>query len=136
MNFLASKPASLRKCPVLGSKTALFFNFLKKRARVRTFFCRHGARKRPRGKCLTTFNFMLQFVFGKRINFAEYLQLVRAKKFFFWRTFVRGVLPLPWPQAFLPLASRGSVLGLGLGFFLGPWPQALSPGLHLWQQYH
>ena len=31
----------------------------------------------------------------------------------------------PWPQAFLFLASRGSVLGLGLGFFLCPWPSSL-----------
>ena len=34
----------------------------------------------------------------------------------------------PWPRAFLSLASRGSVLGkavlgLGLGFFLCPWPR-------------
>ena len=39
----------------------------------------------------------------------------------------------PWlPRAFLSLASRGSVLGntilgLGLGFFLCPWPRALCP---------
>ena len=44
--------------------------------------------------------------------------------------------PWPWPQAFLSLASRGSVLakavlGLGLGFFLCPWPRALCPRLHL-----
>ena len=43
----------------------------------------------------------------------------------------------PWPRAFLSLASRVSVLGkavlgLGLGFFLCPWPQALCPRLHLW----
>ena len=35
--------------------------------------------------------------------------------------------PWPWPRAFLFLTSRGSVLkrtvlGLGLGFFLCPWP--------------
>ena len=46
--------------------------------------------------------------------------------------------PWPWPQAFLSLASRVSVLGkavlgLGLGFFLcpWPWPRALCPRLHL-----
>ena len=46
------------------------------------------------------------------------------------------------PQSF---TSRGSVLeklvlGLGLGFFLSPWPQTLCPRLHLWsyrtQCYH
>ena len=42
-----------------------------------------------------------------------------------------------WPRAFLSLASRGSVLekavhGLGLGFFLcpWPWPPALCPRFH------
>ena len=49
--------------------------------------------------------------------------------------------PWPWPQAFLSLASRVSVLGkailgLGLGFFLcpwpWPWPRAVCPRLHLW----
>ena len=45
----------------------------------------------------------------------------------------------PWPRAFLSLASRVSVLGkavlgLGLGFFLcpWPWPRALCPRPHLW----
>ena len=44
----------------------------------------------------------------------------------------------PWARAFLSLASRVSVLGkavlgLGLGFFLcpWPWPRALCPRLHL-----
>ena len=46
--------------------------------------------------------------------------------------------PWPWPQVFLSLASRVSVLGktvLGLGFFLcpWPWPRALCPRLHLWK---
>ena len=56
--------------------------------------------------------------------------------FFFWRSLSRCVL-VPWPRAFLSLASRGSVLkraALGLGFFLcpWPWPRALCPRLHLW----
>ena len=60
---------------------------------------------------------------------------------FFWRTLAAVSLFLgPWPRAFLSLASRGSVLekavlGLGLGFFLCPWPcpwsRALYPRLHL-----
>ena len=59
--------------------------------------------------------------------------------FFFWRALALCVLG-PWPRAFLSLASRASVLGkavlgLGLGFFLcpWPWPRALCPRLHLWQ---
>ena len=57
--------------------------------------------------------------------------------FFFWRALALCVLgPWPWPRAFLSLASRVSVLGkavlgLGLGFFLCPWPRALCPRLHL-----
>ena len=58
------------------------------------------------------------------------------KTFFFLESTCACVLG-PWPRAFLSLASRGSVLGnavlgLGLGFFLCPWPRALFPQLHLW----
>ena len=56
----------------------------------------------------------------------------------FWRPFLfwEHLRLCPWPWAFLSLASRGSVLGkdvfgLGLGFFLCPWPRALCPRLHL-----
>ena len=75
--------------------------------------------------------FFLFFFFGDRLkNFCEDL-------FFFWRALALCVLgPWPWPRAFLSLASRVSVLGkavlgLGLGFFLCPWPRALCPRLHL-----
>ena len=57
--------------------------------------------------------------------------------FFFLENVCACVLA-PWPRAFLSLASRSSVLGkavlgLGLGFFLSPWPwpRALCPRLHL-----
>ena len=60
------------------------------------------------------------------------------KAFFFLESTCACVLD-PWPRAFLSLASRVSVLGkavlgLGLGFFLcpWPWPRALCPRLHLW----
>ena len=52
-----------------------------------------------------------------------------------WKTFLKTfffgehlrLCPWPWLRAFLSLASRGSVLekavlGLGLGFFMCPWP--------------
>ena len=111
---LASRPQVLENWPVLGSRTARFFGMLK--------FC--GA---------------LEKFFGKRFflkNFCEDLFF-----FFFWRALALCVLgPWPWPRAFLSLASRVSVLGkavlgLGLGFFLcpwpRPWPRALCPRLHL-----
>ena len=78
--------------------------------------------------------FFLFFIFGDRLkNFCEDF-------FFFLESTCACVLgPWPWPRAFLSLASRVSVLGkavlglgLGLGFFLCPWPRALCPRLHLW----
>ena len=73
------------------------------------------------------------FCFGDRLkNFCENLFF-----FFFLERTCACVLG-PWPRAFLSLASRVSVLGkavlgLGLGFFLcpWPWPRALCPRLHL-----
>ena len=59
------------------------------------------------------------------------------KTYFFLESTFACVLG-PWPRAFLSLASRvpflgKAVLGLGLGFFLcpWPWPRALCPRLHL-----
>ena len=62
----------------------------------------------------------------------------------FWRPFFENtcacvlglerVCPWPWPQnLFVSLASKGSVLGLGLRIFLcpWPWPRALCSWLHL-----
>ena len=60
------------------------------------------------------------------------------KELFFLENTCACVLgPWPWPRAFLSLVSMGSVLGnavlgLGLGFFLCPWPRALCPRLHRW----
>ena len=79
-------------------------------------------------------NFCEDLFFGDRLkNFCEDLFF-----FFFLESTCACVLgPWPWPRAFLSLASRASVLGkavlgLGLGFFLCPWPRALCPRLHLW----
>ena len=108
---LASRPQVLENWPVLGSRTALFFELLK--------FC---------GDRLKNFWEDLFFFFGDRLkNFCEDL-------FFSLESTCACVLG-HWPRAFLSLASRVSVLGkaiLGLGFFLCPWPQTLCPRLHLW----
>ena len=114
---LASRPQVLENWPVLGSRTALFFELLK--------FC--GA---------------LEKFFGKRF-FVEIAKKIFVKTFFFLESTCACVLgPWPWPQAFLSLASRVSVLGkavlgLGLRFFLCPWPlpRALCPRLHFWSTY-
>ena len=93
---LASRPQVLENWPVLGSRTALFFELLK--------FCE-----------------ALEKFFGKRF-FVEIARKIFVKTFFFrrspkkflWRPFffylestcacVLG--PWPWPRAFLSLASR------------------------------
>ena len=97
---LASRPQVLKNWPVLGLRTALFFELLKFCEALEKFF----------GK---------RFFCGDRLkNFCEDLF------FFFWRALALCVLG-PWPRAFLSLASRVSVLGkavLGLRFFLCPWP--------------
>ena len=86
----------LENWPVLGLRTALFFDLLKFRGALEKF---------------------LENVFfcGDRLkHFCEDL-------FFFGE----HLCLCPWPRAFLSLASRVSVLGkavLGLGFFLCPWP--------------
>ena len=117
---LASRPRVLENWPVLGSRTALFFELLN--------FC--GA---------------LEKFFRKRF-FVEIAWKIFVKTFFFFfleSTCACVLGPWPWPRAFLSLASRVSVLGkavlglgLGLGFFLcpwpWPWPRALCPRLHLW----
>ena len=116
---LASRPQVLENWPVLGSRTALFFEFLNfvKRLKqfLKTFFC--GDRLK---------NFCKDFFF-----------FWRSPNFFLESTRACVLGPWPWPRAFLSLASRVSVLGkavLGLGFFLcpWPWPRALCPRLHLW----
>ena len=46
---LASKPASPRKCPFLGSRKVIFYDLLKMGQGHDFFFLRLGARQRPRG---------------------------------------------------------------------------------------
>ena len=74
--------------------------------------------------------------FCEDLFFFEIAWKMFVKTFFLESTCACVLGPWPWPRAFLSLASRVSVLGnavlgLGLGFFLCPWPWALCPRLHL-----
>ena len=105
---LASKSQFLENCPVLGSRTAVFFELLK--------FCRSPEK-----------NFSRPFCFGKRLK--------KILKTFFLRTLAplslassipvlglervcpRKGCPWPWPRIFLRP---------------WPWPRAMCPRFHLW----
>ena len=88
---LASKPQDFENWPIFGSRTALFLELLK--------------------------------VCEAPEKFLENVFFWRSPETFFCRPFFWGgalALVSAWPQTFLSLASRGSVLGkvvLGLGFF-------------------
>ena len=121
---LASKPQVLENCPVLGSRTALFLN--------RWNFV--GKRQKPCGKSAKTFFwFPLVEIAGKKI----FEDLSHLKKFFedlfFWDRLKKNFDDLFFWRtlASVSLASRRSVLGLGLEIFVCPWPRALCPRLHL-----
>ena len=121
---LASKPHVLENCPVIGSRTVLFFEALKlaesflentrnlaENLRRPFLFSAIGNHLK---KNFEDVFFALFYSFGDRI-----------KKFFEDHFFREHLRLCPWPQAFLSLALRGSVLGmavLGLRFFLCPWP--------------
>ena len=99
---LAWKPASPRKCPVFGSRTALFFDLLK--------ICQGHEHCWSTPENLRIFERRSLF-YGYRRNFAENLRLFEPRPFF-TRALPRYVLG--------PLALRGSVLGrcvFGFGFF-------------------
>ena len=77
-------------------------------------------------------------ILGTPMNWRSPKKIFEDVFFFLENTCACVLGPWPWPRAFLSLASRGSVLGkvvlglgLGLGFFLCPWPRALCPRLHL-----
>ena len=103
---LASRPQVLENWPVLGSRTALFFELLKLSEALEKFF----------GKrffveiAWKIFGKTFFFFFGdRRKNFCDFWEHLR-------------LCPWPWPRAFLFLVSRVSVLGkavlgLGLVFF-------------------
>ena len=92
---LASKPTSPRKCPVCGRGQRTIFWFVKMGQGYDLFvFLRLGERVRD-----LTVNLLRRF---------------------FWKTLARCVLGhWAWPQAFLSLAYRGSVLGIALFCVLG-----------------
>ena len=93
---------------------------------------------------LSCWNFVkrLKIFFGKRF-FVEIAWKIFVKTFFFiigdcLKNFCEDLFFLgehlrlcPWPRAFLSLASRVSVLGLGFFWCPWPWPPALCPRLHL-----
>ena len=113
----ASKPQVLENYPVLGSRTALFLN--------RWNFV--GKRQKPRGKSAKTFFLVFSSRDWLKKNFEDLFRLKQKFEdlfYFFWE----HLRLCPWS-----LASRGSVLGIGLEIFLcpWPWPRALCPWLHL-----
>ena len=127
MKVLASKPASRRKYPGLGSRTALFFDLLKMGQGHDQFcFVLKNAGKLAKKILKTFFSMENACIFRK--NFG-------AKAFFFEDHFC---------VVFLALTSSIPVLGLkrvcpGEGchwprIFWCPWPwrRALCPRLHLW----
>ena len=99
VQILGSKPQILENCPVLGSRTALFFEWLK--------FCRSAE------KC-----FSRQFFFWRSPEkfFLIFFLLWRSPEKNFWRPFFGKHLGLcPWPRACL--SSEGMSLAFALDFF-------------------
>ena len=122
---LTSRPQVLENWPVLGSRTALFFELLKfcgapEKIFWKTFFC--GDRLK---------------IFCEDLFFQIFCEDLFFQIFFCLESTCACVLGLwPWPRTFLSLASRVSVLGkavlaLASDFFLypWPWPRALCPRL-------
>ena len=105
---LASRPQVLENWPVLGSRTAVFFELLKFCEALEKYFGKRFFVETARKIFVKTFFFF--FFFWDRLkNFCDFGEHLR-------------LCPWPWPRAFLSLASRVSVLGkavlgLGLGFF-------------------
>ena len=127
---LTSKPQVLENCPVLGSRTALLFELLK--------FC-WNTPETSQKICKDLFLFSWSV---NRLKKNFWRPFSPEKKF--WRPFFWDCLKKFFENLFifwehlllcswsLTLASRGSLLGLGLEIFLWPWPRALCPRLHLW----
>ena len=116
MALLASKPASPRKCPVLSSRTALFFDLL----RMGQGFDQFCFVLKNAIELVKKFYQEVSFL-EESLKFTENLRNLGAKTFFFGDHFrIVSLLVWPWSRAFLSLSSRRSVLGravLGLGFF-------------------
>ena len=118
---LASRPQVLENWPVLGSRTALFFELLKfcgalEKFFRKTFFCGD----RLKNFCEDLFFFLFFFFFGDRLkNFCEDLF------FFFWRALALVSLVLglglehscPWPRECLSSERLSLALALASDFF-------------------
>ena len=100
---LAWKPASPRKCPIFGSRTALFFDLLK--------ICQGHEHCWSTPENLRIFE-RRSFFYGDRPNFAENLRLFEPRPFFYesssalcpWSFGIERVCPrkvCPWPRIFL-----------------------------------
>ena len=134
MYTTVSKPASPRKCPVLGSTTALILTCWKW-AKVMTNFFLLEERQRV---CEKKFEDIWEnaWIFRKNYKFLD-----RRPFLFLEITFALRPWCLALASSIPVLGLKGSllgraVLGLGLGIFLCPWPRALCPPLHLccWDQ--
>ena len=115
---LASRPQVLENWPVLGSRTAVFFELLKFCGAVEKFFRkRFFFGDRLKNFCEDLFFFFFFFFWGDRLkNFCEDL-------FFFWRALALVSLVLgldlehscPWPRECL--SSERLSLALASDFF-------------------
>ena len=121
LKSLASKPQVFENCPVLGSRTALFFESLNLCRSREKNFCR---------RCF--FGVFLILFFGDNLkNFFENLFFKTREKNFedliVIILFGEHLRLCPSPRK--GLSSEG--LSLASDIFLCPWPRALCPRLHL-----
>ena len=112
LKSLASRPLVLENWPVLGSRTALFFELLKERLKN-----------------------SLENVFQWRL-----LEKYFVKTFFFWRALALVSLVLglglehscPWPRECMSSKRLSLALALPQIFLCPwPWPRVLCPRLHI-----
>ena len=121
---LASKPASPRKWPVHGSRTALFFDLLKMDQSHNHFISTSWSAPETSRKFMKTFFFwkmsetlrnFLAKTFSLLWRTPKNLRFFWAKTFFFWKI----------TRKILSLASKIPVLGLErvCSREVGPWPR-------------
>ena len=96
LKSLASKPASPRKCPVLGSRTlqkcpvldSTIFRFVKNGPRSWPFFSSCWSKPETSRKISD------DLFFGVHLNFVKNLRFFLSDDLFFWRTLAHCVLGL------------------------------------------
>ena len=122
---LASKPASSRKCPVLGSRTALFFDLLKMgQCHDQFCFVSKYARELVKKKFEDIFSW-------RTLEFSGNFTNIWGEDLFFLRNFGAKIFFLFFGDHFRVVSL---VLGLGLGLEHScPWPREglSSKGLSL-----